>query len=122
MIFELSPWAYAPATVAAIAAGIAAVIGAINQREITGVKKDLTSVKHTSEATHTLSNSAMGQQLRENLATLQAWAVDRHRIAANGQEAEIAAAAAVDVKVEAARKALQDHLTKQAVVDARKVE
>lgn len=113
-------WAYAaPGIVGAAFAGVAAVIGAVNKRDITAVKKEVSSVKATTEATHTLSNSAMGEQMKSTLAALMALSVVQHRLAANGQEAEVAAAEAVDVQVEAARKLLQDHLTKQAVVDAK---
>jgi hypothetical protein len=65
MIAEgVSPWAYAPATIAAMGAGVAAIIGAVkNSRDILGVKKTLVAVEKTGVAIHTLSNSAMGAQL-----------------------------------------------------------
>jgi hypothetical protein len=120
MMDPVSPWAYAPASIAAFAAGVAAVIGAVNKRDIGTVRKELVSVKHTGEATHTLSNSAMGAQLQVNVATLEALSVVLHRVAVTSkEEADAAAALAVDVRVDAAKKVLQDHLTKQAVVDSK---
>lgn len=118
-------WAYsAPGIVAAFFAGIAAILGAINKGTITEVKKDVVavkkevvSVKATGEANHLLSNSAFGDQLKATLAALTALSISQHRHAANGLEAEIAAAKAIDVQVEAARIALDNHLAQQAIVD-----
>jgi hypothetical protein len=118
----ISPWAYAPATIAAAGAGIAAIIGAVkNNRDIAGVKKSLVKVEKTSEAIHTLSNSAMGAQLLTKVELLQMLAVQAHRLAEVTKEAADAAVAqSFEVQVAAAKKVYQDHLMQQAVVDARK--
>jgi hypothetical protein len=103
---------YFPGIIAAIGGGAAAIIGALNRRDVKSVKK-------TSEATHILSNSAMGAQLAINVELLQALSVQAHRFASlTKQDGDVATAKAFDVRVEGAKKLYQEHLTKQAVVDA----
>jgi hypothetical protein len=77
------------------------------------------AIKKVADATHTLSNSAMGAQLLANVQNLEALGVLAHRFAQNGVEADIAYAAAIDVRVEAAKEEYQDHIRKQAVVDSK---
>lgn len=108
-----SALSYVPGIIAALASGVAMVLGAVNKIQLEGVKR-------VADATHTLSNSAMGQQLVTNLATMEALSVVLHRIAAGqgGVEADVEAAKAIDVRVAAAKKEYTEHLIKQAVVDA----
>jgi hypothetical protein len=68
---------------------------------------------------HILSNSAMGSQLLSKVELLKALAVFAHRLAETGTEADVAAAKALDVRVIAAQVEYQDHLIKQAKVDAK---
>jgi len=76
------------------------------------------AIKKVADATHILTNSAMGAQLLANVQNLQAMAVLAHRFAENNNASDIAAAAAIDVRVEEARAKYQEHVKRQAVVDA----
>ena len=89
-----------------------AVIGAWTAAKTSQVKK-------IAEATHTLTNSAMGAQLLTNVQNLEALAVLAHRFAENNNESDIAAASAIDVRVAAAKALYQKHLINQATVDAK---
>jgi hypothetical protein len=132
MLDPVSPWAYAPATIAAFAAGVAAIIGAINKRQLDSVKTDVAtvktdvatvgtavaSVKDDTVAVHTLTNSAMGAQLLVRVELLQAQAVQAYRIAAiTKEDSDLAMAKALDVQVDAARKIYQAHQVQQAIAD-----
>src|ERR1700683_503654 len=97
----------------AVGGMIATVIGAMN-------RTDVLSVKRTGVATHILTNSAMGEQLLAGIADKQALSVVLHAIATkSGSQADLDAAAAMDVRVEAAKVKSQTHIKNQAVVDAR---
>jgi hypothetical protein len=87
------------------------IMGAWNTAKISRVGK-------TANAIHTLSNSAMGAQLQQKVDLLKALAVFAHRFADIGNDADKAAATALDVRVRSAEKDLQDHLVRQALVDA----
>jgi hypothetical protein len=68
---------------------------------------------------HTLTNSAMGAQLKLNLQFAERFAVQAHRLASITKETgDLAAAVAADVDVEAQKSVYQDHLLRQAKVDA----
>lgn len=118
---QVSPWAYAPATIAAIFAGVASIVGTIvTHRKSVENGQELAKVKKTGEATHTLTNSAMGAQLLTTVELLQAQAVQAHRIAAlTHEDADEATAEALEVKVKAAQEVYQKHMTNQAIVDAK---
>ena len=88
-----------------------AIIGAWTAHKTSAIKK-------VADATHILTNSAMGAQLLANVQNLQAMAVLAHRFAENGNAADIAAAVAIDVRVEEAKAKYQDHVKRQAIVDA----
>jgi hypothetical protein len=71
------------------------------------------------KATHVLSNSAMGEQKRVNVEFAEAAAVSMHRIAAlTGEAGDIAAAEAADIRVRTQRIIYEQHLIRQAKVDA----
>ena len=110
-----------------ISASGAFVIASLQQRLAMQQKKTadkLESVKKTAEATHTLSNSALGALLQGGVDDAKEKAVLCHRLAeiakAAGGDAsgDIAAAVAADLKVEQRIKLLQAHLIQQAKVDA----
>jgi hypothetical protein len=85
--------------------------------------KKIESIKKTGEATHTLSNSAMGAQLKLNVEFAQSNAVILHRMADYTKtEGDAAAALAADVKLEAQKVIYQAHLVQQAKVDATEAE
>lgn len=86
------------------------IMGAWNTAKISRVGK-------TANAIHTLSNSAMGAQLQQKVDLLKALSVFAHA-AQPSNDASEAAADAVDIRVKAAEKELQDHLLRQALVDA----
>ena len=68
---------------------------------------------------HVLTNSAMGDQLRLNLKFAERFAVQAHRLAAlSGDNGDKAAAVAADVDVESQKSIYQEHLLRQAKVDA----
>lgn len=70
-------------------------------------------------AIHTLTNSAMGAQLKLNVEFAQQNSVLAHRLAAiSNSEGDIAAAAAADVVVETQKAIYQEHILRQAKVDA----
>lgn len=78
----------------------------------------LNKVKRTGEATHALSNSAMGVQLQTKLDMAKELAVMSYRLADYTKQPEAKAAAlAADVKVALAQTELQDHLIRQAKAD-----
>src|ERR1700690_3356296 len=76
------------------------------------------AIKKVTDATHVLTNTAYGAQLLINGQNLEALAVLSHRFAESGGRADVDAAAAIDVRVEAAKAEYQMHLKQQAVVDA----
>jgi hypothetical protein len=77
-------------------------------------------MKKVVDATHTLSNSAMGTQLKARVDAGKALAVALHRTAEmTGAVGDKAAAAAADQNVVETQKVLDNHLTQQAVVDAK---
>lgn len=79
----------------------------------------LNKVKKTGEATHLLSNSAMGEKYKDKVEICQKLAVLAHRLAEYTKQPEADAAALVaDVDVEKAKRDLQEHLIRQAKVDA----
>jgi hypothetical protein len=99
-------------TLAAVGSTAAVIIGALN-------RSDVISTKKTGEATHVLTNSAMGQQLLDGIADKQALSVVLHSVAsASGKAEDLAAATAMDVRVKAAEAKYQQHQKNQAVVDA----
>jgi hypothetical protein len=70
-------------------------------------------------AVHILTNSAMGAQLKINVDFANQNAVLLHRLADISKEAgDLAAATAADVIVETQKALYQEHLLKQAKVDA----
>lgn len=69
---------------------------------------------------HTLSNSAMGAQLKLNVEFAEANAVQAHRISEiTKEDGDAAAAAAADVRVKSQQFLYQEHLTQQAKVDSK---
>jgi hypothetical protein len=96
-----------------------AVISAWTAAKSAARDRKLESVKKTGEATHTLSNSAMGAQLKMNVTFARAAAVMARRLAeVTKQSGDTAAAAAADVQVIEQEAILQVHLIQQARVDA----
>jgi hypothetical protein len=99
---------------------VAAVGSIVNGWRLTRTNKELKSVRKTGEATHTLSNSAMGEQIKTKLETFRAMSVIAHRLAlVTGTEGDHASAEALDVQVELVAKELSEHVARQAAVDAR---
>ena len=73
----------------------------------------------TVNAIHTLTNSAMGAQLKLNVQFAEQNAVLAHRLAEMSKsEGDVAAATAADVVVESQKAIYQEHLVRQAKVDA----
>lgn len=108
-----SSWSFAAPIITATFAGIAVCFGAWNAHRIESVKK-------TAEATHTLSNSAMGGQILGKVQALTASAVVARRLAqVTNSPADFANAAALDVQVAAAATEYQTHVSNQAVVDSK---
>lgn len=100
-------------TIGAISGAVATIIGALN-------RTDVKSTRKTTEATHILTNSAMGEQLLSSIADKLALSVILHANAAkSGLQADMDAAMAMDVRVKAAEVKYQQHMQNQAVVDAR---
>jgi ribose/xylose/arabinose/galactoside ABC-type transport system permease subunit len=98
--------------------GIAA-IGAWQATKAAARDKIIVSIKKTAEATHILSNSAMGEQLKTAVQFATSTSVIAHRLADLTKEAGDAAyATATDVVVKEQQALLQKHLTAQAVIDA----
>jgi hypothetical protein len=96
---------------AAVGSTVATILGAMN-------RTDVLSTKKTGEATHILTNSAMGQQLLDGIADKQALSVVLHTLATNsGKPEDLAAAIAMDVRVKAAEVKYQQHQRNQAIVD-----
>jgi hypothetical protein len=103
--------------------------GAINDNLIVGFVTALLVAWNTWRAArsakvvrsiHTLTNSAMASQLKVNVEFSQQNAVLSHRLAdISKSEGDIAAAVAADVVVEAQKQIYQEHMLKQAKVDAR---
>jgi hypothetical protein len=69
---------------------------------------------------HTLSNSAMGAQLKGAIEVAEQVAVLAHRLAESGAAGDVAVAAAADLKVAANKVLYQEHQIQQAKVDATK--
>ena len=70
---------------------------------------------------HTLTNSAMLEQLKLNVEFAERIAVQARRLAAiTKEDGDIAAAAAAGVVVEEQKAVYDDHVRRQAKVDARK--
>jgi hypothetical protein len=81
--------------------------------------KKLEKIKKTGEAIHTLSNSAMGAQLKKNVQFAKANAILYHRLAViSGIPSDLAAAMAADVVTESEVELLNTHLAQQAKVDS----
>lgn len=79
----------------------------------------LNKINRTVAATHVLSNSAMGAQLQAKVDILMQLAVMSHRLADYTKQPEAeAAAVASDLNVLTAKAELQEHLIRQAKVDA----
>jgi hypothetical protein len=77
-------------------------------------------IKKTGEATHILSNSAMGEQKKLNVDFAKANAVLAHRIAVlTREEGDIDAATDADVRVKIQEDLYKAHLVQQAKVDAK---
>jgi len=77
-------------------------------------------IKKTGEATHMLSNSAMGEQKKLNVDFARRYAVQAHRIAEiTNVDADKVAAEAADVVVKDQEMIYQQHLINQAKVDAK---
>jgi phosphoribosylanthranilate isomerase len=96
-----------------------AVIGVWTANKTAKIKKVVDDTQKVAVATHTLSNSAMGAQLLNNVQTLESLSVFAHRLAESNNPSDIAAAVAIDVRVEAAKAEYQEHVKKQAVVDSK---
>jgi hypothetical protein len=106
--------------IAAILSSVAVIIGALNKTTIESVKKTGEVTNKISDATHTLTNSAMGAQLLSAIEDKQALSVVLHSNAKkSGVLTDLEAAQAMDVRVEAAKKLYQEHVRNQAVVDAK---
>jgi hypothetical protein len=90
-----------------------AIIGIINTRKLEAVKK-------TGEATHKLSNSAMGAELQGRVDDAEVISLLFHRIAqlSGNAPGDLEAATAADKKLEQRKKLLNQHLVQQAAVDA----
>lgn len=68
---------------------------------------------------HTLTNSAMGSQLKLNVEFAERISVQAHRLAiVTKEEGDVAAALAADVVVKEQQAVYQEHLVRQAKVDA----
>lgn len=80
--------------------------------------KKIDEVKETTDAVHILTNSQMGSQLLEKLQLTEELSVFAHHAADRGTPADVAAAVAIDVRVLARKQEYQDHLIRQAKVDA----
>lgn len=79
----------------------------------------LNKVRRTGEATHKLSNSAMGQQLKDKVAFAKQVAVLSHQLANFTKEQTARSAAmAADVVVASAELEYRNHLIQQAKADA----
>jgi hypothetical protein len=77
-------------------------------------------IKRTGEATHLLSNSAMGEQKKLNVDFARRYAVQAHRFAdMTNLDSDIAAAVAADVVVKEQESIYNQHLVQQAKVDAK---
>lgn len=108
-----------PTTVNSISLLGLGILGAWTTYQSAKRDKEIASVKKTGEAIHTLSNSAMGAQLKKNVQFAQANATLAHRMAEITKEsADIAAAIAADIVVKQEQELLQVHLIQQAIVDA----
>lgn len=98
-------------------------IGAVtawNSRRSGKRDEQVASIKATGEATHILSNSAMGAQLKLNVSFARAVAVMAHRVATiTKEDGDLASAEAADIQVHDQEAILQLHLIQQAKVDAR---
>ena len=76
-------------------------------------------IKKVADATHILSNSAMGQQLLSKVQILESLSVVAHRLAhTTNNSADTAAADAIDVRVQSAQQDYEKHQQRQAIVDA----
>jgi hypothetical protein len=96
-----------------------AVIGAWTAAKQSARDKEVASIKKTGEAVHTLTNSAMGAQLKNAVVLAKQSAAFAHRVADSTKEAgDIAAAVAADTVVEDQEAILQIHLMNQAKADA----
>jgi len=96
-----------------------ATIGAWQATRSAARDKVIISIKKTTEATHVLTNSAMGEQLKTAVQFATSTSVLAHRLAALTKEAGDAAyATATDIVVKEQQALLQKHLTAQAIVDA----
>jgi hypothetical protein len=77
-------------------------------------------IKKTGEATHILSNSAMGEQKKLNVDFAKRYAVQAHRFADMTKlDSDIAAALAADIVVKEQEVIYNQHLIQQAKVDAK---
>jgi hypothetical protein len=113
-----------------IAAGVVVltVMPNINESEIVGLTTALLVAWNTWRASkndkvvksiHTLTNSAMGAQLKLNVDFCEKNAVLARRLASiTKEDGDAAAATAAEVLVEAQKSVYQDHLLRQAKVDA----
>jgi hypothetical protein len=116
------------AKIACILLILAAVIPNVTESEIVGLVTAVLVSWNTWRASrnekvvrsiHTLTNSAMGAQLKLNVQFAEKIAVGAHRLADVTKEAgDAAAAIAAEVVVEAQKSIYQDHLLRQAKVDA----
>ena len=81
--------------------------------------KKAAKVEKVVNAVHTLTNSAMGSQLKLNVEFAERISVQAHRLAdLSKQDADIAAALAADVVVKEQEAVYQEHLVRQAKVDS----
>ena len=95
-----------------------AIIGVWTAHKTAAIKDKTDEIKKVADATHTLSNSAMGAQLKMNVQFATSDAVSKHRIATLTNEAgDIAAAQAADIVVKEQEDLLQRHVIAQAKVD-----
>lgn len=81
--------------------------------------KTLDHVETVAVATHVLTNSQLGVQILAKQQNLEVAAVFAHELAKlRGSPADVTAAAALDIRVEAAKKEYEEHQARQAQVDA----
>jgi hypothetical protein len=116
-----------PVSLVVVGLGTAAIIGAfikmasvqtVVQGALATMQGDLTSVKVTGEAVHTLSNSAMAAQLLVNVNLLKTLSQQAHRTySLTKEEADQVAAKGFDDQLTAVEKLYTDHQVNQKAVD-----
>lgn len=102
------PWWDSQLFGSAIVGLIVAISGWITRRQVNQVKAIAATTQLTGEKTHTLVNSAMGTQLKINVASAQAL----YEISGKQEHLQL---------LNDAKAALENHNAKQALVDSGKV-